>query len=318
MCKLIIKSLFNTTTRTGIFVICALLLTHRAQALDFTFCVSGDSPLNTYSEQLLNLALNEHGNHTITKLTHPNLSYQRMVRQAGKETSPCSVIIVSSENKQGAPGLKMVPVPLTEGLMGARVLIYKDKIKPKWHEAKSLESLKANYTIGSGAAWQSSRLLKNAGFKVAPAYNLDSLWRMFNKCRFDLMHRGVAEVYREKLQRSDAKNHFHIDTKFPFVYKADIFFYIREEDALRYNILSSALNQIHLNGTHHQFVLENFFGKSQIKKHDFINRETLFLKDSDRDSLPIEISHIQDEFWFDRLLVANKKQDISAETTDIN
>ena len=270
------------------------------QAIDFTFCIPPKSPVHDYSELLLELALSTEP-HDVKTIVQPQFNYRRLVRESSKERSPCTVVIVSSESNTMSDGLKMVPIPLTKGLLSARVLIYKEHEKLNWLSIKSLEDVKNNFIIGSGTSWLSTKLLEHEGFTVAPALNLTTLWRMFNIGRFELLHRGFAEAYSEQKIHKDLETKFIIDDKFLIVYKADVFFFVKEEDKTRLDILTTALKKLHDNGKLHQHVINNFFPTDAMTIKGFNNRKKLVLSKTSQKSLPIKVEHIPDDYWFDGL-----------------
>ncbi|OYU43016.1 MAG: hypothetical protein CFE44_20720, partial [Burkholderiales bacterium PBB4] len=86
-----------------------------------------------------------------------------------------------------------VLIPLDKGLTGYRLFLTSAASQPKLQGVRSLQDLQ-NFTIGQGATWIDSDILRSAGLRVVTGPNYDSLFAMLAAQRFDLFSRGVNEI----------------------------------------------------------------------------------------------------------------------------
>lgn len=259
--------------------------------------------MHDFSNQLLSLALAKAPEqHFIHSVNINNLNRQRMIRQVAQGKNDCTLIILASGNRLGADGLTMIPIPLTKGLLGARVIIYRPDMKEKWQSISSVRQIKSEYIIGTGQFWQSSILLAEEGFNIAQAQNLEALWRMFYARRFDLLHRGIIEAYDEKRALAKRNQRFFIDKKFILRYKSDIFFFVKAGDTERYSILTSQLAQLHASGELQNFIDNYFFNTLKLSPADFNSRQIIQIGTHARVDNPINIDHIADEYWHNDII----------------
>lgn len=169
------------------------------KAVEFVYCTTGSSRINDYGEELLKLVLGKTDDkHSLTRINQSTRNHKRLVMEFDRNQSPCSVLIISSENNRYKEKMRMVPIPLTKGLLRSRVFVYTEGISSNWQETSTFEEIKSGFTIGSGSDWSSSRLLRNEGFFVIHGHSINTLWRMLHGGRFDLFHRGIYEAYDEK------------------------------------------------------------------------------------------------------------------------
>lgn len=86
-----------------------------------------------------------------------------------------------------------VLIPLDKGLTGYRLFLTAGSLQPKLLGVRNLQDLQ-NFSIGQGATWIDSDILRSAGLRVVTGPNYDSLFAMLAAQRFDLFSRGVNEI----------------------------------------------------------------------------------------------------------------------------
>ncbi|MDV7338047.1 hypothetical protein RYZ26_00470 [Terasakiella sp. A23] len=137
-----------------------------------------------------------------------------------------------------------IDIPLTRGLLGARVFIRK---KGERFVINNLSDLQ-RHTIGSGIGWPDTTIFESAGFDVISS-TYDNLWRMLNHGRFRLFNRGINEAYVEIDQQARKGYDFEIQPDVILFYPFDYFIYLNRESTALKDILESGLRTAYENGS---------------------------------------------------------------------
>lgn len=90
--------------------------------------------------------------------------------------------------------MKVIPIPLTRGLLGYRIFFIRNSDKVMFSSIKTLEELK-KIKAGQGANWGDIKILKYNNIKVVEGVNYSSLFPMLENNRFDYFPRGVNEIF---------------------------------------------------------------------------------------------------------------------------
>lgn len=89
-----------------------------------------------------------------------------------------------------------IRIPLDKGLTGYRIFLIQGATQDKLNQVRTLNDLKT-ISIGQGAQWVDTEILRAAGLKVEPGGNYESLFLMLGAGRFDAFSRGVNEIGKE-------------------------------------------------------------------------------------------------------------------------
>jgi hypothetical protein len=92
--------------------------------------------------------------------------------------------------------LRPIRIPLDKGLTGYRLFLIKAGTQPRLDAVRSVDQLQA-FSIGQGATWVDTDILRSEGFTVVPSPTYESLLPMLESNRFDLFSRGVNEISHE-------------------------------------------------------------------------------------------------------------------------
>jgi hypothetical protein len=92
--------------------------------------------------------------------------------------------------------LTPVRIPLDKGLTGYRLLLIQQATQDKLDQVRTLQDFKA-ISIGQGAMWVDTQILRAAGLKVEEGSSYESLFLMLKTGRFDAFSRGVNEIGKE-------------------------------------------------------------------------------------------------------------------------
>lgn len=92
--------------------------------------------------------------------------------------------------------LRPIRIPLDKGLTGYRLFLIKSDTQAWADPVGTLPQLQA-LSIGQGATWVDSDILRANGFRVVTAPTYELLLPMLDSGRFDLFSRGVNEISQE-------------------------------------------------------------------------------------------------------------------------
>ena len=92
--------------------------------------------------------------------------------------------------------LRPIRIPLDKGLTGYRLFLIKSDTQAWADPVRTLPQLQA-LSIGQGATWVDSDILRANGFRVVTAPTYELLLPMLDSGRFDLFSRGVNEISQE-------------------------------------------------------------------------------------------------------------------------
>nr|WP_315479811.1 hypothetical protein [uncultured Rhodoferax sp.] len=92
--------------------------------------------------------------------------------------------------------LRPIRIPLDKGLTGYRLFLIKAGTQAQTNTVRTLDQLQA-LSIGQGATWVDTEILRTNGFTVVTAPTYELLLPMLDSGRFDLFSRGVNEISHE-------------------------------------------------------------------------------------------------------------------------
>jgi hypothetical protein len=105
-------------------------------------------------------------------------------------------LMVRTTSMEREKTLLPIRIPLDKGLTGYRVFLIQAATQEKLATVRTLTDLKA-FSIGQGAQWVDTDILRAAGLTVVTGGNYATLFNMLETGRFDLFSRGVNEVGQE-------------------------------------------------------------------------------------------------------------------------
>ncbi len=143
--------------------------------------------------------------------------------------------------------LLQIDVPLTMGLLGARVLVVNEKHEERLMQNVTSEAELKNLRIGSGVQWPDSDILLFNQYQVLRA-SYQGLWQMLSNNRIDAFARGIEEAFIEIEQRRNETPAPKILNTWLLVYPLDYFVYLSPKNQPLYQELNRALQQAHSSG----------------------------------------------------------------------
>ena len=186
-----------------------------------------------YSVALVTLALEktkpEYGDYKIIKVPPMNTARSIYSLESGKY--PNMLIELSYEKKMEQEfNFIYIDFPVDLGIVGYRVCFASPQVYEELKKVEKIEDLK-KYTIGQGAAWVDTAVLRHNGFNVKEISNFDSIFKLIEMGRLDLFCRGANELQKEY----EAQKHsglLRYDESFVLHYELPRFYYLNKSSTL--------------------------------------------------------------------------------------
>ncbi|WP_354668140.1 hypothetical protein [Vibrio hepatarius] len=140
-----------------------------------------------------------------------------------------------------------VKVPLTDGMIGKRILLIPSSLKHKFSEINSLEDFqKSGLVAGLGVNWYDVDVWKT---NQLPVYLEDGEWRsLYSKLTangaVNYFPRGMTEILGEAKQNP----HLSIEQHLMLVYEKDFYFYLSKSAASYHPAIEKALKEARKTG----------------------------------------------------------------------
>ncbi|WP_035479590.1 hypothetical protein [Aliagarivorans marinus] len=241
------------------FGLLLFLLTFSVQAKQVTLVLpSYSDESHLYYHELLEQALLAAG-HDVA-ITTPSLHLPQKRAEAMLYNNQLSLVwLLHSEERDNSEQLVSVPVDLTNGLIGHRVLLIPPADNDSYRFVQTLDDFRQlDKTGGFGknwfdvAVWQANDL---------NALEVDGEWRRLYKMvanrkrGIDYFSRGFTEVINESLQHP----YLSIEPYLVLVYQRDFHFYLPAEQIELAQLLTEALEQARDSGLMDKLIEEYWF-----------------------------------------------------------
>jgi len=242
-----IKNLIHdTVVLLAFFLVAAIGPDHDAQADDFTLPLFDSS--DQYFERLLRAALRAaDGDHKVST-NYITISQNRVLRLLLDNRTDINVVY-TGHSRERENLLRQIDIPLSRGLLGYRIFLIKQKNQRLFDGIKTLEELANRITVGSGASWPDTTILRAAGFNVKTG-SFENLWQMLKRDRFTAFPRGMNEVHADLqlYQQADVPQPVILENSIMIYYPYDHFFYLAPEDERQAKIIEQGLLRLYENG----------------------------------------------------------------------
>ncbi len=224
-------------------------------ATDFKIADPGYGRFESYEVGLLEIAL-EHleGDHSVSLLPS-GVNQSRALSMIVNGKAPYNVYF-SGYSPSREAALRMVPIPLTRGLLGHRILLTKREWLQQITDLKTAENLKERAVLGVNIGWPDMEILRHAGFQVISG----SVTRLMQGDRVQAIPIGLHE-------RNIFLNLFNAGAPYtaPYVishshlitYRFDSFFFVAKEDKKRAYLIKRGLENAYASGAFMKY-FENF------------------------------------------------------------
>jgi hypothetical protein len=171
----------------------------------------------------------EYGDYRIIKIPPMNTARSIYSLESGKYRN--MLIELSYERKMEQEfNFIYVNFPVELGIVGYRVCFASPQVHEDLKKVEKLEDLK-KYTIGQGAAWVDTAVLRHNGLKVIEVSNFDSIFKLVEMGRIDLFCRGANELQKEYESQKNS-GLLNYNESFVLYYDLPRFYYLNSASKL--------------------------------------------------------------------------------------
>lgn len=161
-----------------------------------------------------------------------------------------------SPSEVAAADTRIIPIPLAKGLLGYRQCIIRRADKEKFSAISSDDELK-QFTMGLGQGWLDITILRHNGYKAIEAPDLDKLYYMLKRQRFDCLPLGINEA-ESSLAGHDKNNELMIAKDLLLFYPLPVFMQVSGKDSRLARRMEQGLRELQEDGTLDRFFHEHY------------------------------------------------------------
>ena len=268
----------------------------RAQAeMTYVYARPGAAANNAdYLDKLLATALDRtvaaYGPYSVRRIA--DLPRNRQVHDLETDNGEISFALLSPDEEVNTH-LHPVLIPFDKGILGYRVLIIHRSLQPAFSKVRSLDDLKL-FSLGQNFAWADVGVLRANGLTVWTGDDLDNLYLMLDRERFEAFPRGVSEVDPEFAPRRAAYTDLEIERTLLLYYPFPAYFWFARsaEGERMARRVEEGLRSMIRDGTF-DVLLKKYIGP-RLKGLGLSHRRLLVLRDA---SLPPETPLGDSQLW---------------------
>lgn len=246
----------------------------------------------TFSYAALELALKASGMDykiILHEYKASDISVRQMLRQGKIDIADFGT------SKQFEEEFLPIYIPIDYGVNGWRVFtIHKDN-KKVFSKIKNINDLR-EFTAGQGSGWADNIILENAGLTVIQVPQMDQLFAMVEKKRFDYLPLGAHTSFWHLRNRINTHPNLVIDDNIVLIYPFARLFFLQKDNTRLHDIVKRGLEISLSNGS----FLELF--KSHKNTADLFTKANLKNRTQIRIENPLmseEFKKIPEKYYFD-------------------
>ncbi|RTZ16779.1 hypothetical protein EJ063_08275 [Vibrio aquaticus] len=211
-----------------------------------------------FYHELLYESLSRAGHKVTITTPSEHIPQKRVVKMVESNQLSLTWLISSKRRDQLYPSIS---VPLTNGLIGRRVLLIPPELQTRFDEIRSLEALReSNLVAGLGMNWFDVDVWKNNHLKV---YVADGEWRsLYQSLSVDgevnYFPRGINEASNE----ADLNSHLVVEKNLLLVYERDFKFYLSSATLPHQQLIEDALQKAKVEGVIDRLI-DKYWGESK-------------------------------------------------------
>ena len=184
---------------------------------------------------------------------------------------------------------RTIRFPITQGLLGHRLLVIHKDDQEQFSRIRTLEDLK-NLSAGQGIGWADVEILKHAGLNVKTDM-VDDLFLMINRHQIiDYFPLGVNEIFNFVANKISRFPHLAVEKNLVLVYPFDFFFFVNIDNKQLHDIVYQGLLQAHADGSFDRLFTSHpdhsgFLNKAELKRRHKISIDNPVLSKETNDLL---------------------------------
>ncbi|MDA0116587.1 hypothetical protein [Vibrio sp. T11.5] len=199
---------------------------------------------HTYYHELLYQSLSDSGYSVTIRVPQEHIPQKRSIKMvASNQLSLTWLLATEDRNNEYVP----VKVPLTDGMIGKRILLIPPQLQSEFNKINNLNDLqRSGLVAGLGIQWFDVDVWN---VNQLPVYLQDGEWRdLYSKLslkgKVNYFPRGMTEILAESSQNT----HLAIEQRLILTYEKDFYFYLSEQAAHYQPIIEKALLQAKQSG----------------------------------------------------------------------
>lgn len=158
-----------------------------------------------------------------------NLTPKRLIVAAEQNLYPNLVFEMAySGEYDNSSKIDYILFPVDLGVMGRRICFVNPAVKEAIKQTKTLADLR-KYTVGQGANWVDSIILRHNGFTVKEFDNVENIFKMLAAGRVDLFCHGSNQFFDDYKRFKNDVDLFY-DKSFELKYSLPRFFYLNSKN----------------------------------------------------------------------------------------
>jgi hypothetical protein len=282
-------------------LLCTLLLAGLARpapAMDlvrFPRPVSAQDPRRTYAWQLLTEVLQRtEAAYGPFKMVEAETAMSRRRMLLEMRTGEHVNVVANPADAEWLRELKAVMVPVDMGLQGWRIALIRQADQARLDQLHAPEELKA-LRVGTASAWVTTRALVSSGFNVVTGEDYEGLFGMLLAGRFDLLPRGLNEIFPEYDRHHAQAPELAVERRFLLHDHIAVVFFVSPAAPHLAERLAAGMEAMVKDGSLRRFLLSRY--------EDALHRAQLcdrMVMDLPRPTPPPELAK-RPELWFDPL-----------------
>lgn len=275
----------------ALFLVCLASLP--VLSVEFRMIAPPDIEHGDYEARLLRLALDHLDGEHVLIFVPAMGSQERELRTLAAGLAQYNVHY-SGYSTQREAILKLVPIPLTRGLLGHRVFVIRPDFPAGINTVRSLEAFARQVPLATGASWPDRYILQTAGFSVLAG---GSVWELLDRGRVAAVPMGVDEVLPHLAALDKAGTYstaFAVHPRHMVAYRYDSFFYVAPDDLERAALIEEGLQRAYKSGAFME-LFESFPPIAGGLR--FIQENKPIIFNLDNAGLSETIRAIPDDYW---------------------
>ncbi|MEQ6885663.1 hypothetical protein [Salicola sp. Rm-C-2C1-2] len=187
--------------------------------------------------------------------------------RAGNTESVRIANVASSPDRNRT--LRPIPIPIDQGMLGFRICLIRKGEQQRFDSIFSAGDFqRQDLTIGQGAHWPDTRILRSAGFEVITAPRFGNLLTMLERDRFDCFLRGVGEVLIDLDQYEGER--LAVEDRLIFTYRMPSYLFVGPDDSRMAERIKVGLHRAMLSGDYDKWF--NTYFRKPIRELDVMER----------------------------------------------
>ena len=179
--------------------------------------------------------------------------------------------------------LQPIRIPVDQGLLGFRICLIREDEQARFDGIYTATQFQERgLTIGQGAHWPDTAILRANGFKVVTAPRFEILMPMLKRTRFDCFLRGVGEILIDLAQHEG--DGIAIEQRLLFTYRMPSFFFVSPGDDRLAERIETGLKRAMEDGSYETWFSRYFRGPMKelnLMERVFIPLPNPFLRGED-------------------------------------